>query len=200
MKKLLKAMAFLLPVVMSASASAACQSKGASLMQHGDSFSSPNGKYTLVQQHDGNLVLYRDGSTPRWATYKNGQYTAIQTDGNLVQYDAANQPVWASNTGGHDSSPNYSIRMCDTGTLEIGAFPPLLVTWSTLIVGVDTANPDPKPPQPPGPCNGRPYLPYPVCIPTGVGRGMNGTVTACSQSEAATIASRNGWRFGACTF
>lgn len=199
MKKILMAMAFVLPVMISVSAAASCVVRGVGSLQKGDSVTSLNGKYMLIQQHDGNLVLYRDGKTPLWATYKNGQYTAIQTDGNLVQYDASNQAVWSSNSGGHASSPSYAIRLCDTGSLEVGAFPPLLNLWSTLIVGVDTTT-NPQPPQPTGPCNGRPYQIYPVCIPTGGGRGMNGTVTACSQSDAATAASRNGWRFGACTF
>ncbi len=63
-----------------------------------------DGRFGLVMQSDGNLVLYRSGVGPLWATnttLKNGQTTAIlQGDGNLVLYDAANHPLWQSNTAG----------------------------------------------------------------------------------------------------
>ncbi len=86
--------------------------------------------------------------------------------------------------------------MNDDGSLVVAARPPM-VSWSKVIIAADNQTPT----TPTGPCGaGKTYQTYEVCIPTGSGRGMYGTVQACSQSEAATQASRNGWRFGACTF
>lgn len=64
---------------------------------------STNGKYTFVQQSDGNLVLYRGAtvaSNALWSSSKNGARTYMQQDGNVVQYNAANVAVWSSGTGG----------------------------------------------------------------------------------------------------
>lgn len=155
-----------------------------------------NGRYTFIQQNDGNLVLYRD-STPLWATYKNGFRSVIQTDGNFVQYDAAGNAVWASNTTANDAS-NIRLELLSNGQVQVTNAPPSLFTWTKIIIPADTSVP---PTTPSGPCgNGSNYNIYPVCIPTGGGRGMNGTILACTQSEAATKASRNGWSFGYCTF
>jgi hypothetical protein len=50
---------------------------------------SSNGKYTLIMQGDGNLVLYAESNTPVWATrtQDSGAVRAsLQDDGNLVLY------------------------------------------------------------------------------------------------------------------
>jgi LysM domain len=75
---------------------------------------SSNGKYTLIMQGDGNLVLYTESNTPVWATKTQGKgavRASLQDDGNLVLYtkeqdrwfhkDAA-AAVWASHTSGED--------------------------------------------------------------------------------------------------
>lgn len=65
-----------------------------------DSIKSNNGKYSLVQQGDGNLVLY-GLSGALWAN-KNmiaGSTTTMQGDGNLVSYQGG-KARWASNTAG----------------------------------------------------------------------------------------------------
>ena len=65
---------------------------------------SANGFYRLIQQKDGNLVVYNRDNKPTWAsgTYgKNVRQCIMQTDGNLVQYLSNHVPVWASNTNGH---------------------------------------------------------------------------------------------------
>ena len=75
--------------------------------------------YTCVMQSDGNLVVYKLGSTPVWATGTNGKGAAIaimQGDGNLVLYTAAHVPVWASNTNGN---PGAQLVMQDDGNLVI---------------------------------------------------------------------------------
>jgi hypothetical protein len=56
--------------------------------------SSCNGRYQLIHQTDGNVVLYElaDGLIPRWASWTHGKQSstlAMQTDGNLVLYGPA---------------------------------------------------------------------------------------------------------------
>jgi pimeloyl-ACP methyl ester carboxylesterase len=63
--------------------------------------SSPSGFYTLQYQSDGNLVLYRHGGIPIWASQTHGHsagYAEMQGDGNFVVYDASTRPIWASGT------------------------------------------------------------------------------------------------------
>ncbi|MBG6119015.1 MULTISPECIES: hypothetical protein [unclassified Sphingobium] len=97
----------------------------------GQQINSPDGRFRLVQQTDGNLVLYF-GASALWASYAFGSnFTtyfqsdgnlvtygpsgpvwnsetnaigarlALQNDGNLVIYDLDDRVVWATNTGGH---------------------------------------------------------------------------------------------------
>jgi hypothetical protein len=61
---------------------------------------SQDGRFSLLLQQDGNLVLYF-GSTPLWATNTpTGRqlYFRVQADGNAVLYNVEFDPVWASNT------------------------------------------------------------------------------------------------------
>ena len=55
------------------------------------SFTSPNGRYRLTMQGDGNLVEY-DGASVVWAsgTSGSGARVVMQDDGNLVVYDGGN--------------------------------------------------------------------------------------------------------------
>jgi len=65
-----------------------------------------DGRFTLILQGDGNLVLYQ-GGTPLWASNAVGKASAraiLQGDGNLVIYDSAGSPLWASNTAGNDGA------------------------------------------------------------------------------------------------
>jgi hypothetical protein len=64
--------------------------------------------YELVQQYDGNLVIYASGG-PLWSsnTYNHsGAYATFQTDGNLVVYASPGNPLWSTNTSGH---PNATL-------------------------------------------------------------------------------------------
>lgn len=84
---------------------------------------SPNGRFHLVCQHDGNVVLYdgRNFSPDRaiWASNTYGKGSApyrliMQQDGHLVCYDAKNSPTWATgvyNKGHH----GYVAVMQDDG-------------------------------------------------------------------------------------
>lgn len=82
----------------------------------GDSFVSPDGRFKLTFQADGNFVLYQ-GSTVLWDINSvigiptNGYVawrTTFQTDGNLVVYWRQGvfneQAVWDANTQGHSSA------------------------------------------------------------------------------------------------
>ena len=76
------------------------------LLSAGASVSSPDKRYMLVMQGDGNLVLYQ-GSHPLWASKtvgKGGTMAAMQTDGNLVIYNNDYGPVWASRTPGQSNA------------------------------------------------------------------------------------------------
>lgn len=72
----------------------------------GQSLQSPNGRFTLTMQPDGNLVLY--GSDDEWLWHTNTfrqpvTKLSVQGDGNLVLYTAAGY-AWASGTHGTPSS------------------------------------------------------------------------------------------------
>lgn len=74
----------------------------------GQSLTSQNGRFTLVMQGDGNLVLYPNGGQALWHTHtynvaslQNGNGRAVfQLDGNFVIYDPQNVPRWNSKSFG----------------------------------------------------------------------------------------------------
>lgn len=84
----------------------------------GMSLWSANGRYELIMQSDGNLVLYHHGLA-LWATNTNGiaiEKAVMQSDGNLVLYDYAGNARWASNTAGNWYA--HLVLQCD-GNLVI---------------------------------------------------------------------------------
>jgi hypothetical protein len=83
--------------------------------------SSCDGRFTLVQQGDGNLVLYQAGGKALWSTGTagtDGRVTVMQGDGNLVVYTPAGKYLWASNTAGH---PGATLAIQDDGNVVIYA-------------------------------------------------------------------------------
>ena len=96
-------------------------------LSRGQELASSNGRFHLVLQTDGNLVIYdgAPGQNPIWATGtwnlptdRRPTHTDMQTDGNLVLYNDTNQPAWATGTFG----PNYInpyLEMQDDGNLVI---------------------------------------------------------------------------------
>lgn len=79
----------------------------------------PSGQYTLIQQTDGNLVLYDLMNKPLWSSKTWGKKVtrcAMQPDGNLVLYDASGAAVWASNTHGN---PGSFLSLENSGNLVI---------------------------------------------------------------------------------
>jgi len=71
----------------------------------GQSIASADGRFHLVLQWDGNLVLYAPGNVPLWASntadHSDVWDVVMQGDGNLVIYNVHGHALWASNTAGH---------------------------------------------------------------------------------------------------
>ena len=70
----------------------------------GQSIKSLDGRFTLIFQTDGNLVLYAPGGQALWASNTAGHVVweaIMQGDGNLVVYDPHARPLWATGTNGH---------------------------------------------------------------------------------------------------
>lgn len=85
----------------------------------GQAITSTNGYYKLTYQTDGNLVLYKGGNAPLWASGTSGKgvgRTVMQSDGNLVIYNASNQALWASGTSGN---PGSKLVVQDDGNAVI---------------------------------------------------------------------------------
>jgi hypothetical protein len=87
----------------------------------GQSIISKDGKFELVLQTDGNLVLYNRDSAARdkdlWNTRKfGGKKAVMQKDGNFVVYDGSNRAIWSSATPRH---PNAYLVMQNDGNMVI---------------------------------------------------------------------------------
>ena len=93
----------------------------------GQSVASCDGRFVLVMQTDGNLVLYAHGLA-LWSSGtagSSGAAVVMQGDGNLVIYDTGGCPIWASNTGGNSGA---SLAVQDDGNVVIYGSGPL---WSS---------------------------------------------------------------------
>lgn len=89
---------------------------GQSLGQ-GQSRSSCDGRFTLVLQGDGNLVLYHNGVGAIWATGTNsGTSLVMQGDGNLVLYNWAGQALWSTATNGY---PDARLLVQNDGNMVV---------------------------------------------------------------------------------
>lgn len=175
MKKLALRLMSTLLIAMASSAHGAELPAGGSL-QIGQTLYSDDGKYFMVQQTDGNLVVYRAADmVPLWASATNGVQTVMQHDGNLVQYNAANAPVWASNTGGHPANANFKLVMPLNGAAYVKD-PNGKVLWH--------APGDPNYPECP---SGQKKQSYPICVKTGLTQYQS-YVFACSYDEARQLA------------
>ncbi|HTN24634.1 MAG TPA: GDSL-type esterase/lipase family protein [Solirubrobacteraceae bacterium] len=94
---------------------------------------SADGRYRLVMQRDGNLVLYGPSGRALWATSTVGRgadHVRMQRDGNFVMYDAQEHPLWSSGTAGH---PNAFVIVQNDGNVVIYAGGRAL--WSTGTAG-----------------------------------------------------------------
>ena len=98
-----------------------------SALQVNDDVVSPDGRYQLILQSDGNLVLYDGSHKALWASNTNNQAVSqciMQTDGNLVIYGFPG-PLWSSKTAGNTES---YLRVQDDGNTVIYHPSP---TWAT---------------------------------------------------------------------
>ena len=100
-----------------------------------DEVVSNNGRYQLIMQRDGNLVLYdlEIGHNARWASNTqslniNVNKCIMQMDGNLVINGSSNA-IWSSNTQGR---PYSFLRVQDDGNVVI--YQPGLPAWATNTV------------------------------------------------------------------
>jgi subtilase family serine protease len=96
----------------------------------GQSLYSCDGSHVLVQQSDGNVVLYNTKPTGWVATWSTGtwssggHFTSIGNDGNFVVYNAAWQGVWQAGTWGH---PGALLSVQDDGNMVVYSS-----TWAPL--------------------------------------------------------------------
>ena len=89
-----------------------------SKLSEGQNLASPNGRYGLVMQTDGNLVIY-DGHKPLKAWGTTNAYGPLflelqAADGNLVQYLWNGHPVWSPN-----KTPGAYLVMQNDGNLVL---------------------------------------------------------------------------------
>jgi len=101
----------------------------------GAALTSPNGRFTLVLQADGSLVLSWSGGAARWATGTHGRTVAratMQSDGNFALYGPVGA-LWASGTAGH---PGAFLAVQNDGNVVIyGQGGPLWATGTVTRAG-----------------------------------------------------------------
>ncbi len=79
---------------------------------------SPDGRYRLTMQTDGNLVVYDANGRAQWAsgTYLPNSYLRVHPDGNVVVYDPEdNFPQWTAAV----NSPGAQLAMQNDGNLVL---------------------------------------------------------------------------------
>lgn len=72
----------------------------------GEGLTSPNGRYKVTMETDGNLVMY-DVDKPVWGSNTAGSganITEMRDDGDLVIYHEGDKPAWSSRTRGHEGA------------------------------------------------------------------------------------------------
>jgi len=80
------------------------------VMFPGQRILSPNGRYSLRLQSDGNLVLYNDKGGVEWQSKTYGKTVTravMKTDGNFVLLNG-NKTVWSTKTSGHTGKGVYA--------------------------------------------------------------------------------------------
>lgn len=91
---------------------------------------SPGGKFKLIYQTDGNLVVYNNltnGFVWNNNRLNTGGHMSMQTDGNLVSYGANNHAIWATGTWRY---PGAVATMQDDGNLVVYAKDSCTPLWS----------------------------------------------------------------------
>ena len=78
----------------------------------------PNGKYQLIMQSDGSLVMYRSDGTIRYSMAKNGAYAVMQSDGNFVEYNSNGAALFSTGTANSVPTPNL-LHIQEDGNLVV---------------------------------------------------------------------------------
>jgi peptidoglycan hydrolase-like protein with peptidoglycan-binding domain len=114
----------------------------------GTQIASPDGKFVLQMQSDGNLVLRAPGNIPLGNTHtagNDGTIAVMQTDGNFVLRAPGNIPIWASGTNGY---PGTVLQVQDDGGVVLYA-PGHQVLRVIFPASPDPQNSQPTPTAPP---------------------------------------------------
>lgn len=102
---------------------------------HGDQYlRSPDGRYSMKMQTDGNLVVYAPGHKALWQSNTDGNpgaYLLIQTDGNIVVYSSAGKALWYS---GVRPNASYVIMQSDGNLVQYNSSNAAL--WNTNTDGL----------------------------------------------------------------
>lgn len=104
------------------------------ILYPGQSLLTPDHKYRMVLQWDGNLVIYSP-SRAIWASGTSGRQAKqlnMQPDGNLVIYDTQGQAIWNTRTSGNGPS---TLAMQPDGNLVI--YSATRSTWDSGTRGKD---------------------------------------------------------------
>jgi hypothetical protein len=103
-------------------------------MRRWTSLLSPDQRFQLWLQEDGNLVLYRRSGPVLWATgTRDGERLVNQPDGNLVLYRADGSVAWSTGTAGNGPS---SLWVQQDGNLVLYRNSDARPTWATgTVVG-----------------------------------------------------------------
>lgn len=109
-------------------------SGNAGRMYPGQSIDTADGRFHLIFQRDGNLVLYSPTKAV-WSnvtTGKGAAFLALQSDGNLVMYDRNSQPVWYSGTSSSDLPLKLTVQQDGNMVLYDRLNRPV---WNTITAG-----------------------------------------------------------------
>ena len=121
-------------------------------LESGQALTSANGRYTLVMQTDGNLVLYEGEpsiATAVWATNtwelpeeSRPARADMQEDGNFVLYSAFGVPAWATGTDGY---PGATLVLQDDRNIVVYAADGRPLWASGTWVATARTHVDPRP-------------------------------------------------------
>lgn len=80
----------------------------------GQRLTSQDGRFNLILQTDGNLVMYDPHNRAIWASNSSGHPNTseaiMQADGNLVLYENGSNAYWATQTAGDASQPSLVMQ------------------------------------------------------------------------------------------
>lgn len=123
--------------------------KAGEVIQTNGTLRSPNRKYALILQGDGNFVLYIDGGSALWASntgdYRKAVKGLLQDDGNLRLFDESNREKWSSRTGGEGNASSVLIIQ-DDGNVVINSDGKVI--WETETKQKEEEREKPKPAEP----------------------------------------------------